>query len=157
MFENIVTHIDTILIIITLVGGYRLLKSDLTGIINQSHKGLKEEIKKFEEKIEATEARLMKEIRQCDGKIEATETRLMKEIKQCSGKIEATETRLMKEIKQCNGKIEATEARLNIRFDDMITSIKEVDKKTNEVSNKVSHIEGRLDQLFPPGVNKTAA
>ena len=132
MFENIMTHIDTILIIVTLVGGYRLLKSDLTEIINQSHKGLKEEIK------------------QCEGKIEATEVRM-------TGKIEATEARLMKEIKQCNGKIEATEARLNIRFDDMITSIKELDKKTNEVSNKVSHIEGRLDQLFPPGVHKTAA
>ena len=103
MFENLMAHIDTILIIITLVGGYRLLKSDLTEIINQSHKGLKEEIK------------------------------------------------------QCEGKIEATEARLNNRFDDMITSIKELDKKTNEVSNKVSHIEGRLDQLFPTGVNKTAA
>ena len=85
MFENIMAHIDTILIIITLVGGYRLLKSDL-----------KEEIKKCEE-------------------------------------------------------------RLNNRFDETTINIKEVDRKTNEVSNKVSHIEGRLDQLFPAGVNKTAA
>ena len=85
MFENIMSHIDTILIIITLVGGYRLLKSDL-----------KEEIKKCEE-------------------------------------------------------------RLNNRFDETTINIKEVDRKTNEVSNKVSHIEGRLDQLFPAGVNKTAA
>ena len=96
MFENIMAHIDTILIIITLVSGYRLLKSDLTEIINQSHKGLKEEIKKCED-------------------------------------------------------------RLNNRLDETTANIKEVDKKTNEVSNKVSHIEGRLDQLFPPGVNKTAA
>ena len=110
MFENIMAHIDTILIIITLVGGYRLLKSDL-----------KEEIKK------------------------------------CESKIGATEVRLIEEIKKCEGKIEATEVRLNNRLDDTIASIKEVDKKTNEVSNKVSHIEGRLDQLFPPGVNKTAA
>ena len=92
MFENIMAHIDTILIIITLVGGYRLLKSDL-----------------------------------------------------------------IEEIKKCEGKIGATEERLNNRLDDMSTSIKELDKKTNEVSNKVSHIEGRLDQLFPPGVNRTAA
>ena len=110
MFENIMTHIDTILIIITLVGGYRLLKSDLTEIINQSHKGLKEEIK------------------QCEGKI-----------------------------KECEEKIAVSEERLNKKLDDTITSIKELDKKTNEVSNKVSHIEGRLDQLFPPGVHKTAA
>ena len=103
MFENIMAHIDTILIIITLVGGYRLLKSDLTEIINQSHKGLKEEIK------------------------------------------------------ECEEKIAASEERLNKKLDDTITSIKELDKKTNEVSNKVSHIEGRLDQLFPPSVNKTAA
>ena len=48
MFENLMAHIDTILIIITLVGGYRLLKSDLTMIIDQSHKGLKEEIKQCE-------------------------------------------------------------------------------------------------------------
>ena len=84
MFENTMAHIDTILIIITLVSGYRLLKSDV-----------KEEIKKCEE-------------------------------------------------------------RLNNRFDETTINIKEVDRKTNEVSNKVSHIEGRLDQLFPAGVNKTA-
>lgn len=85
MLENIAAHIGTLIILISIFGGYRMLKSDLEEMINKTENTLTEKIK------------------------------------------------------------------------DTKTSVKEVENKVDDLAKDLSHLKGRLDQLYPPGIDKTAA
>lgn len=92
MLENIAAHIGTLIILISIFGGYRMLRSDLKEIINRSESTLTEKISSLTEKIEDTK-----------------------------------------------------------------TSVKDLENKVDSLAKDLSHLKGRLDQLYPPGIDKTAA